>query len=186
LRASWAKQIRPVDQDALQQLRHPVLPQSPVEVSPFIAWADQQLFERRSVVQDYELKSAALARGRGENFALSDLTAAIDSHGYVREPGTLQLTSREVLGRELDLVLAAADGRSMHAPLAPNHTPHESLTQEQASAVSQILNSRDFITLFRGAAAPASPRSAARQLGRPDARPGSDEEGAAGEGRDDP
>ncbi|MFA6961346.1 MAG: hypothetical protein WC205_11395 [Opitutaceae bacterium] len=51
-----------------------------------VAWAEQHLFERRSVVQDYELVSAALARGRGNELTLSDLNLHIGNGGYVRAP----------------------------------------------------------------------------------------------------
>jgi hypothetical protein len=122
------------------------------DVAGITAWADEHLFERRSVVNDYELMSAALARGRGEDFDLAALREAIEKRAYIREDGTRKLTSREVLRCELGIVVAAHDGRGQHVPLSPGYQPATALSAEQAVAVKQILASRDFITLFRGSA----------------------------------
>ncbi|MBV5277193.1 conjugal transfer protein, partial [bacterium] len=103
-------------------------------------------------VNDYELMSAALARGRGEDFDLAALRHAIEQRGYVREVGTSKITSREVLRCELGIVMAARDGRGRHAPLNASFPLATDLSTEQAAAVKQILASRDFITLFRGSA----------------------------------
>jgi conjugative relaxase-like TrwC/TraI family protein len=153
LRPSWMSQMSAGEGVALARLAQSAPP--PVgraNVTSIVAWADQHLFERRSVVEDHELMSAALARGRGHSFDLADLTRAVEVGGYIREVGTHKLTSQAVLRCELDIVLAAADGRRRHAPLAPSYAPQPNLTGEQAVAVRQILGSRDFITLFRGGA----------------------------------
>ena len=153
LRPSWASQMPPDERAALARLSQSApRPVERADVAAIVAWADQHLFERRSVVEDHELMSAALARGRGHSFDLADLTCAVEAGGYIREGGTRKLTSRAVLRCELDIVLAAADGRCRHGPLAPNYAPQSSLTEEQAIAVRQILGSRDFMTLFRGGA----------------------------------
>ena len=117
-----------------------------------MAWADQHLFERRSVVSEHELLSTALAHGRGETFDLAALKQGIEARDYIREDGTRQLTSRDVLRCELDIVLAARDGRRRHAPLNADYACSPALSDEQKTAVDQILGSRDFITLFRGGA----------------------------------
>src|ERR1035441_7169101 len=96
--------------------------------------------------------SAALARGRGEDFDLAALRDAIEKRAYIREDGTRKLTSREVLRCELGIVVAAHDGRGQHVPLSPGYQPAPALSAEQAVAAKQILKSRDFITLFRGSA----------------------------------
>lgn len=153
LRPSWAKQLTADETKALAALRS-VQPQpaKPANVAGITAWADEHLFERRSVVNDYELMSAALARGRGENFDLAALRDAIEKRAYIREDGTRKLTSREVLRCELGIVVAAKDGRNGHSPLNRDYRPAPALSPEQATAAKQILASRDFITLFRGSA----------------------------------
>jgi hypothetical protein len=104
------------------------------------------------VVAEHELLSAALSRGRGENFDVGALRAEVEARGYVRESDTDRLTSREVLGCELEVVFNAREGRNRHRALAPNHQPNPSLSFEQKAAVERILESRDFVTLFRGGA----------------------------------
>jgi hypothetical protein len=85
LRPLWMAQLTKTDQDALDSLRA-ASPQAPVkaDVGSLVAWADEHLFERRSVVNDYELLAAALARGRGQDFDLTTLREAIEGRAYRR------------------------------------------------------------------------------------------------------
>ncbi|HVZ64191.1 MAG TPA: MobF family relaxase [Opitutaceae bacterium] len=153
LRPAWEKQLMPGESKALDALRSvQPKPAKPADVAGITAWADEHLFERRSVVNDYELMSAALARGRGEDFDLAALREAIEQRAYIREGGTRKLTSREVLRCELGIVVAAHDGRNRHSPLSRDYHPAPTLSAEQATAAKQILASRNFITLFRGGA----------------------------------
>ncbi len=153
LRPTWAAQLTPTEATALDTLRT-VQPQAakPADLPAITAWADEHLFERRSVVNDYELLSAALARGRGEDFDLATLRDTIERRGYLQKPGTRKLTSPEALRCELDVVLAAKDGRACHGPLSPGYIPATTLSEEQRAAAEKILGSRDFISLFRGGA----------------------------------
>jgi conjugative relaxase-like TrwC/TraI family protein len=75
LRPRWASETPPSEHAALAKLEPARLPPPPPVLPPgkcglpgFVTWADAHLFERRSVVGDYELMSAALACGRGQNF----------------------------------------------------------------------------------------------------------------------
>lgn len=153
LRPSWGRQMTAEERSALNALRD-LKPERPhvADMRGIVAWADQHMFERRSVVSEHELMSTALAHGRGQTFDLAALKQAVEERGYVREEGTQALTSREVLRCELDLVLAARDGRHRHAALNPDYACSPSLSAEQREAVTQILGSRDTITLFRGGA----------------------------------
>lgn len=153
LRPSWLKEMEAKERRLFAELRSrpPSAAHAP-DVGSALAWADAHLFERRSVVHDYELLSAALARGRGQDFSLAALSAALEQRGYLREEGSRRLTSREVLGCELEIVVAAHDGRGRHGELAPNYAPAPTLLPEQKKAAETILVSRDFITLFRGGA----------------------------------
>lgn len=160
LRPVWAKQLAADEAKALAALAPmPATPASRADVSAALAWADERLFERRSVVHEHELWSEALARGRGENFDLRALRAAVEQRGYIREDGSHRLTSREVLGWELESVVAAHDGRNRHGPLAPGHRRNDALSAEQKSAVEKILGSRHFITLFSGGAGTGKSRT---------------------------
>jgi conjugative relaxase-like TrwC/TraI family protein len=153
LRPAWEKQLSNDEAKALGSLRS-VRPQpaKPADVSGIVAWADEHLFERRAVIAEHELMAASLARGRGEEFDLATLRRAIDERGYVREKGTDKLTSREALGWEAEVVIAAHDGRNTSWALNPDYRPSSGLSTEQAAAVEKILKSRNLITLFRGGA----------------------------------
>lgn len=160
LRPEWGKQLTKEEAKALGTLRdvRPT-PAAKADVAGIVAWADEHLFERRSVVHDHELWSEALARGRGENFDLNALRHAIEQRGYVRDQDTNRLTSREVLGWELEVVVAAHDGRNRHGELAAGYRPGDSLSREQKAAVETLLRSRHFITLFSGGAGTGKSRT---------------------------
>lgn len=153
LRPFWREQLSRGEAKVLAELPHQAGGGCPkIDASAALAWADENLFERRSVVREHELAAETLARGRGEDFRLEDVRAAIADRKYVREAGTDRLTSREVLGWELEVVVAAHDGRRRFGALNPGYVPAASLKPEQAKAAAQILASRDFVTLFRGGA----------------------------------
>jgi conjugative relaxase-like TrwC/TraI family protein len=153
LRSHWGKELSIGEQKALATLCVASAGHAqPADVRGIVAWADEHLFERRSVVNDYELMSAALARGRGEGFNLTDLGHAIEERGYIREKDSPKLTSRELLRCELEIVVAARDGRNCFFDLNREYQLAPGLSAEQARAARRILTSHDFITLFRGGA----------------------------------
>lgn len=153
LRSRWEREISAEDRRALRNLREkPVAETERLSARDVVAWADEHLFERRAVVDDFELLSAALKRGRGHEIRIEELRAEIERRGYFREADSTKLTSRDVLRAELAVVLAAREGRMSRIELVPDYVPPRSLSEEQAQAVSQILSSRDTITLFRGGA----------------------------------
>jgi conjugative relaxase-like TrwC/TraI family protein len=153
LKSLWRTQMTPDERQALGRLESlPTRTFEKPDLHYAVDWAEQHVFDRRATVQDHEILAAALGVIRGRNFELADLAEAVAKKGFVREAGTNRITSREVLGRELDLVVAAKEGRFRYTPLGPEHAPSLSLSDEQAGAVRKILASRDFITLFRGAA----------------------------------
>jgi len=152
LRPSWEQQLSPEESKALAALKPSKTVRRSADVPGVVAWADEHLFERRSVVSECDVMAAALARGRGLDFDLAMLREAIARRDYVRQEGTNKLTSRDVLRCELAIVIAAHDGRGCHAPLNESFRPSPALSAEQKAAVEKILTSPDFITLFRGGA----------------------------------
>ena len=156
LRPRWYNEMKSDEAAALIELKQTIAPNFTVSKKPdmagIVAWADDHLFERRAVIAEHELLSVALARGRGEDFDLATLRRAINERAYVREKGTDKLTSREALGWELEVVMAAQEGRCRHGGLNPEYRPLSALSAEQTAAVERILRSRDFITLFHGGA----------------------------------
>ena len=119
-----------------------------------VTWAENHLFERRSVVHEHELWRHALEHARGQDFSASEIQDVTRQRRYLRdEQFHGQITTREVMERELNVVRLSQHRMHQYEPLSPNYrTANRSLDDEQRKAVEQILSSRDFVTLFRGGA----------------------------------
>ncbi|WP_342750700.1 relaxase domain-containing protein [Termitidicoccus mucosus] len=136
LRARWCGEMQREEVAALKALTTIVpLPAVKPALSGIMQWAEQHLFERRSVVHEHELLAAALERGRGQDFDLDALRQALSERGYLKEPGTDKLTVREVFNCELAVVMAAADGRGGFPE--SNYQASPALSHEQAMAVKR-------------------------------------------------
>ncbi|OAM88928.1 hypothetical protein AW736_09085 [Termitidicoccus mucosus] len=159
LRPRWEAEMPLSERSALEAMSPKKLPpplpgvltEKP-DLSGLVAWADGHLFERKSVVADHELLAVSLARGRGGNFTLAELEEAVVDREYVFSEDGRKLTSREALSRELQIALRVEDGANRHDALNAHHRPALTLSSEQRRAVRGILESRDFVTLFRGGA----------------------------------
>ena len=154
LRSYWKQQITVEDYRALENLCQPAERQTQAaDLRAIVAWADEHLFERRSVVNDYELKSVALARGRGEDFDLADIDRAIAGRNYFHpqnEP--TRLAAPEMVECESEIVQAVKRGTAGFYAFRDDYAPGPNLSAEQARATQKILASHDFVTLFRGGA----------------------------------
>jgi|SRR5882724_1164320 len=119
-----------------------------------IEWAENHLFERRSVVHLHELWRHALEHVRGQNISIADIQSESRQRDYIRNTKfSAQITTREVLEREAKIVTPAQHRMNEYKPLAPKHRVSTvTLDDEQRKAVEHILSSRDFVTLFRGGA----------------------------------
>ncbi len=117
-----------------------------------VSWAEEHLFERRSVVHEHEIWRQALVAARGASFSLDDLKAETAQRDYVRGERD-KVSRRDVLAREWRIVEMVREGTCRHAPLAPAELRSgENLAPDQQRAFEQILSSPDFTTLFRGGA----------------------------------
>jgi conjugative relaxase-like TrwC/TraI family protein len=119
-----------------------------------VSWAEEHLFERRSVVQEHELWRHALEHLRGQNVTVADIQADTARRGYLRyEDHPRLVTTEEAVRTEWEIVCMAEGGIGRFNPYCLNHLiQNEKLDPEQRRAVDHILKSRDFITLFRGGA----------------------------------
>jgi conjugative relaxase-like TrwC/TraI family protein len=154
LRQSWIDQLAPDERTALNRLaKSPAeLGETSVDAPALLAWAERHVFERNAVVPQHELLSAALARGRGQSFSISDLRDTLNAMPTMFFLENNQVTSRELVRLEMELDQAARLGVQAHEPLNPLFSPDAGLSEEQRRAVGKILDSRSFITLFRGSA----------------------------------
>lgn len=119
-----------------------------------VSWAEEHLFERKSVVNEHDLWRHALEHARGRSMSLTELQDITRQRNYLRDqqhPG--KVTTQELLGRELEIVNLAKEGLGRFRPfsVAPR-VSNPQLDNEQRKAVEQILHSADLVTLFRGGA----------------------------------
>src|SRR5438067_8714219 len=142
----------------LRQLATPgteiVKPEKRVTISEAVQWAEDHLFDRNSVVLECQIWQEVLGRARGEGFSFSDLKDFTERRGYIRDaerPG--EVTLREVLLCELEIVQTAKEGVGDCHPLVANPCPaNPKLDDEQSKALDALLCSTNRVSVFRGGA----------------------------------
>ncbi len=156
LQRLWDSQLTGEERKSVRALaRQPKAAiQSPsVTAQAAIQWAEEHLFDRRSVVREYEVWSAALERGRGSALETEDIKTAARERDYIRnEHAPSKITTREILSCEWEIVYLARDGRGKFAEFNPQHKIADELMPDQRAAAELILESRNFVTLFCGGA----------------------------------
>ncbi|MGH7950404.1 MAG: MobF family relaxase [Limisphaerales bacterium] len=156
LQSQWNKQLTWKEWWQINHLDKQRSPETlpKITTSQAVAWAEQHLFERRSVVHEHEIWQHALEQLRGQDVSLAEIQSATRKRDYIRdEQFNGQVTTREVLQREFDIVQLAQHRTRQYEPLVANyHKTNHSLDYEQELAVEHILSSRNFVTLFRGGA----------------------------------
>lgn len=152
----WDKQVTNEEQATLLALKQnrPNHIQNPAALERSVTWAEQHLFDRRSVVNEFELWRYALEQGRGEGFSLKNLHSFTSRNPYIRsETQHGKITTQEVFEREQKIITAAQNGRNQFGPLNDHYRiENAALDPEQRNAVTQILSSSHLVTLFRGGA----------------------------------
>ena len=156
LQRLWDSQLTGDEKQSLRKLAHQskAAIQSPsLTAQAAIQWAEEHLFDRRSVIREHEVWSAALERARGSKLSVQDIKAAGQERDYIRnEHAPSKITTREILSREWEIVCLACDGRGKFAEFNPRHNRSAELMLDQRAAAEMILRSRDFVTLFCGGA----------------------------------
>ena len=157
LQTLWDGQMTAGEKAALNGL---TVKASPVPVSgeniceQAVTWAEQHLFERRSIVHEHELWRHALERARGQDISLADIQAVTQKRGYLRfdhHPG--QVTTREHIERELEIVHIARMGIGDCHPLVWKPKPfNPSLDGEQREALATLVSNTHRVAVFRGGA----------------------------------
>jgi conjugative relaxase-like TrwC/TraI family protein len=155
LQSLWHEQMSSSEKAVIQSLAA----SRPIQIGngtaeQAVGWAEQHLFERRSVVHEHDLWRHALEHSRGQNVSLAEIQAVTRKRDYIRDQQFHgKLTTRDVLQREMNIVSLAQHRMQQYEPLSANYqTANISLDDEQRKAVEHILSSNDFVTLFRGGA----------------------------------
>ena len=155
LRRLWDEQVSTAERAAMSvatKARNRADVPTDKNAEAAVDWVEDHLFDRRSVVREHELWRYALEVARGSAVTLAEVKRETARRDYIREESG-KLTRRDVLAREWNIVQLAKDGARKHAPLAsPADGTDEGLAADQSQALTQILASRDFVTLFRGGA----------------------------------
>ena len=116
----------------------------------WLAYALAHVFERRSVVPEHELLTAALAYRQGE-VDLPRLKRQLGQSGELvrTEQG---LSTHKILETELSLIQSVNAGSDAVSPVHPTYQPAGWLSEDQQRAVLHVLRTSDRITGIRGLA----------------------------------
>jgi len=158
LRSLWGAQLSQAERELLRGLTKAVTEgekrRASISVVEAVQWAEEHLFDRNSVVLECQVWQEALGRARGEDFSLAELKQLTERRGYIRDasrPG--ELTKRDVLLREWEIVRTAKEGVGDCWPLVPNPQPaNPKLDDEQRKALDGLLGSTNLVSVFRGGA----------------------------------
>ena len=156
LQTLWNSQMTDAERTTLRKVSTGVsMPvKGRVTIAEAVQWAEDHLFDRNSVVLECQVWQRALERARGENFSLTELRAFTGQSNYIRRderPG--QVTLREVLKREWEMVQSVKDGiGSCHCLVRHPRPVNPQLDVEQRRVLDALLGSINFVSLFRGGA----------------------------------
>jgi conjugative relaxase-like TrwC/TraI family protein len=124
------------------------------EAGPFLEYAKDHVFERKTVATDHEVLTEALRHGRGHisMSALKGELALQESTRTVIRSGS-EVATKESLSRERSMIEAVNRGIGSFEPLGrASFKPSDQLRPEQREAVTFILDSRDRAVSLTGAA----------------------------------
>ncbi len=152
----WAAQLSEPERADLRRLTHrsEQVRDNRMTVAEAVQWAEDHLFDRNSVALECQVWQQALERGRGENFTLAELKEATRRRPYIRNSARpAEVTLREVLLREMEIVQTVRDGAGNCRPLVEHsYTANPKLDEEQRLALGALLRSTNAVSLFRGGA----------------------------------
>lgn len=123
----------------------------PLDAPAALASAEAHVFERRSVTPEHLLLREALIAGRGyvDLPSLRSALATAITSGRLLRSGE-HLTSRDALEAEKEFTSWAHHQRHVHPPLGRQPLITDTLTSEQATAVSRLLSSTDGVVILQG------------------------------------
>jgi len=155
-RALWDVQLSEGERAALH--RRPshaeTMTADRMSVGEAVEWSEDHLFDRNSVALECQLWQQALERGRGENFTIAELKEFTRRRPYIRNSERpAEVTLREVLLREMEIVQTVKDGMGNCRPLVEHsYAADPKLDEEQCLALDTLLHSTNAVSLFRGGA----------------------------------
>ena len=158
LRTLWNAQLTQSERESLAHIKKSpeqnVNNKEHIGVGEAVQWAEEHLFDRNSVVLECQVWQEALGRARGENFSIEEIKESTREHYYIRDAERPnEVTMREVLMRELEIVQQVKDGVGVCRPLVDDpQSGNPKLDDEQRQALEALLHSTNTVSLFRGGA----------------------------------
>jgi conjugative relaxase-like TrwC/TraI family protein len=158
LKTLWDAQLKETERNSLRQLLNCsekiANTNQRLGLGEAVQWAEDHLFDRNSVVLECQLWQQALERARAENFTVAELKEFTSQRNYIRDAEhPNQVTLREVLSRELEIVQIVKDGVGGCRPIVENQRPpNPKFDDEQRKALDALLHSTNTVSLFRGGA----------------------------------
>jgi conjugative relaxase-like TrwC/TraI family protein len=158
LRTLWNAQLTQSERESLAHIKKSpeqnVNNKEHIGVGEAVQWAEEHLFDRNSVVLECQVWQEALGRARGENFSIEEIKESTREHYYIRDAERPnEVTMREVLMREMEIVQQVKDGVGVCRPLVDDpQSGNPKLDDEQRQALEALLHSTNTVSLFRGGA----------------------------------
>ena len=158
LRTLWDAQLSDAERISLRQLANrsetTANTNQRVEMCEAVQWAEDHVFDRNSVVLECQLWQQALERARGQHFTVDELKGFTRNSNYIRNAERPnEVTLREVLMRELEIVQCVKNGVGDCRPIVENPpSVNPKLDDEQRKALDTLLHSTNTVSLFRGGA----------------------------------
>ena len=125
-----------------------------VTVGLAVQRAGEHLFERKSVVREYQLKAEALKRGYGDILP-EQVQHAVQSKAFYRREirGRSYITTEKAVDEEYRMLSQVRKGIGRYAPINPDYQPQaDYLNDEQRAAIHHALNDRNQVILIAGGA----------------------------------
>ena len=123
-----------------------------ISVAEAVQWAEEHLFDRNSVVLEYQVWQEALGRSAGEDFSLANSEPPRnDAVTFATQTVPASDQARRAVAR-VEIVQTAKEGVGDCRPLVPNHFLPTKLDDEQRKALDGLLGSTNLVSVFRGSA----------------------------------
>ncbi len=156
LRESWWAEMTERERQALlfRSPKQDFMPNRRLSPKLIVDLAETHLFERNATVSERDLVAYGLLMDSGHFMIPERLWEEVRSRDYVRDecrPGVVSLKEQSSIEAELVELVDRSRGRCQ--PINVSYRPEgQSLDEEQARAVNQLLKSCDGASIFRGGA----------------------------------
>jgi hypothetical protein len=158
LRTLWDAQMSEAERVSLRQLPNrsakAAIADRRVDIGEAVQWAEDHLFDRNSVVLECQVWQHALEHARGEGISIAEVKELTHRRPYIRNAERPnEVTLRDVLLRETEIVQCVKDGAGNCRPLVDNPPLVDpKLDDEQCKSLVALLCSTNAVSLFRGGA----------------------------------